>query len=267
LILQDSEPFHITGLEKYLLEQDLTRRGLLGGSIQDALSVYRASGRLPHGTLGMCVFDDLRSGVETFVRKTRPLLKEPATEPLEAVLSLEGFFLRGKLDSLHREYLIQYRYARLTAKDRLRAWIFHLFLNAAAPPSYPKTTTVVGLDPKNSKEPVWLAVQLQPVAEAEDILKQLLASYREGLQQPIHFFSRTSWEFANRVIRQGKEPADALAKARDLWIGGDYSRGEIEDPYFQQCFRNTDPLDISFQELALGVFAPLMEHETPLREK
>jgi exodeoxyribonuclease V gamma subunit len=119
----------------------------------------------------------------------------------------------------------------------------------------------MGLDPKNSKESVWLAVQFRQVEDAETILKQLLTHYWKGLREPLHFFPRSSWEFAYGVIQQNKIPGDALAKARDVWRGSDYRRGEIEDPYLHQCFRNTDPLDDFFQELALEVFGPLMEHE------
>ena len=34
--------------------------------------------------------------------------------------------------------------------------------------------------------------------------------------------------------------------------------GEGEDPYFDLCFRNADPLDEEFQQTARAVFEPLL---------
>ena len=252
-------------MEKYQLEQELAKRALSGADPRDALAIYRASGRLPHGTLGTCIFEGLSNGVEAFVEKTRPLLDETSLEPVETDLSIGKFTLAGRLENLFAARLIRYRYARITANDRLRAWISHLFLNAADLAGYPASTALLGLDPANRNEARWLGLEYRPVTSARPVLGQLLKRYWQGLQKPLHFFSNSSFEYARLVLQGGKDPDYALSRILPIWRGSEYSRGEREDLHIQQCFGNTDPLDGSFQELALEVFGPLMEHETPLQ--
>jgi exodeoxyribonuclease V gamma subunit len=263
-VLQDGEPFEVTGLEKYLLEQELAERALSGESLRDLLPLYRASSRLPHGTLGTCTFQDLSSGVMAFVKKTLPLMEGDPLEPIESTLSVGDFTLTGKLGDLYAHRMVRHRYARLTPKNRLRAWIAHLFLNATAPPGYPTTTVLLGLEYNHKNEVQWLGLEYPSVTAALEILAQLLADYWEGLQRPLHFFPHSSWEYARWILQAGKDPEHAMSRARGQWMGNDFSRGEREDIYIQQCFRNTDPLDRSFQDLALGIFTPVMEKEKRL---
>ena len=91
------------------------------------------------------------------------------------------------------------------------------------------------------------------------ILERLLTIYWEGLIKPIHFFPESSWEYVNRVIEKCKPVEDALKNARNNWLGSDYSRGECEDLYYQLCFKNSDPIDDEFQDLAMEIFGPMIE--------
>jgi len=265
-ILEEREAFDIKGLEKYLLEQDLVERRLAGGNLKDFLPLTRASGRLPHGILGECIYEDLSQGVESFVEKTRPYIQDTALEPLEVHLSISGFRLTGRINAIYPERLLQYRYSRVRPKDRLNVWIHHLALNSLMADEYPRTSMFAGLDPDNRQEAVWVAWEYLPVQNSKEILGKLLEEYWAGLVAPLHFFPDSSWTYAHMILGKHKPSENALEKACKTWAGSKYHRGECEDPYYQLCFRNTDPLDSEFRRIAEEVFRPLIEQQKEIEK-
>jgi exodeoxyribonuclease V gamma subunit len=99
----------------------------------------------------------------------------------------------------------------------------HLALNAAVPAEYPRTTLVVG-----SK----VLERLGPVENAGEILATLIRYYFVGLNRPLKFFPRTTWEYARALWRDGKSRPDALWAAASAWQGDEYSLAlaEGDDP-------------------------------------
>ncbi|MCD6298135.1 MAG: exodeoxyribonuclease V subunit gamma, partial [Deltaproteobacteria bacterium] len=81
-ILKEREAFDINGIEKYLLEEHLMKLRLKGRNLKDLLPSTRAGGLLPHGTVGECTYEVISSGVEGFVEKIAPCMREKALEPL-----------------------------------------------------------------------------------------------------------------------------------------------------------------------------------------
>ncbi|MBA7641990.1 RecBCD enzyme subunit RecC [subsurface metagenome] len=155
------------------------------------MPLIRASGQLPHGTLGECIYDDLIRGVERFVEKTGPYIPETALEPLELDLGIAGFRLTGRIDAIYPERLLRYRYARVKPRDRLDIWIHHLALNSAKPDKYPRTSMLAGMRPKGG-ESEWVAWEYSPVESSDEILARLLKQYWAGLVRPLHFFPDSS---------------------------------------------------------------------------
>ncbi|MGD9178839.1 MAG: hypothetical protein PVJ35_12890, partial [Desulfobacterales bacterium] len=74
----------------------------------------------------------------------------------------------------------------------------------------------------------------------------------------------TSLEYVQQQQIKGKSEKAAMAMARRKWSGNDFSRGESDDPYFDLCFKMTDPLDASFIEVSNAVFGPLLLSGSPL---
>ncbi len=260
LKLEDREPFELKGLEKYQLEQSLVKRELAGKDPDDFLPLARAVGQLPHGTVGECIFEDMRSGTARFSEKISSYMEEPELVPLHADICISGFRLTGRIDAIYPERLIKYRYTRIKPKDRLNIWFQHLFLNSLAVDHYPRISMLAGLSPKG-KEPQWVAYEFLPVENSQEILENLLEKYWAGLVMPLHFFPRSSWEYAQLVFDKGKPREDAMEKAYKTWMGNDFNSGESDDAYYQLCFGNTDPLDSEFQDIAEEVFGPLLEHQ------
>ncbi|HPJ66996.1 MAG TPA: exodeoxyribonuclease V subunit gamma [Desulfobacteraceae bacterium] len=264
LVLSDTEPFDLKGLERYLLEEDLVKRRFKGCNTRDIFHITRASGLLPHGTVGECIFEDLIAGAEGFVIKTTEYMQGPVLSPLSADLGISGFKLTGIIDGFYEGALILYRYARIKPKDRLNAWIHHLVLNCLRPDGYPQTTMLVGLR-TGQDDRKWSSFKYMPMpAEAsEGILSQLLDKYWQGLTQPLHFFPESSWEYVRKRIQKNKSEGDSLESARSIWIGNEYmpGSGECEDEYYRLCFGNMDPFDSEFQRIGEEILLPLMDCE------
>lgn len=264
VILEERESFEIKGLERYLLEEDLLTYRFAGRDLKDLFPPIRASGQLPHGTVGKCIYENLSQGVESFVEKTGSYLQESPLQPLEVDLGISGFRLKGRIEAIYPGRLLQYRYARIKSRDRLRVWIRHLALNSLRVDNYPRISMLVGLDSNNRQETVWTAWEYSPVEKSDEILGMLLEAYWAGLVKPLHFFPESSWKYAHMHLEKNKPDEDALGSARQTWTGGDFSRGECEDAYYELCFRGTDPIDAEFQRNAEEVFAPFLAHQRKL---
>jgi len=260
-ILEDREAFDVKALERYLLNKKLLEKKLEGENLKDFFPIVHASGQLPQGTPGECIFEELSQGVESFVEKTKPYIPETILEPLEVDLNISGFRLTGRINPIYPERLLHYRYARVKTRDRLKVWIHHLTLNILMTDTYPRTSILAGLEPDKRREPVWAAWEYSPVENSKEILENLLKEYWAGLMKPLHFFPDTSWMYAHTLVEKNKSGEDALNSARRIWEKTDYNRGECEDPYYQLCFGNTDPLDSKFRRIAEEIFRPFLEHQ------
>ena len=247
-VLEEHEPFQLSGLEKYQLEQDLFGRALEKGNLQDFFPIIRASGQLPHGTPGELLYDQSRAEVEAFLRDLLPYLEGKILQPLEVDLMIGGFRLVGRLENIYAAGLLRFRYASVKPRDRLNLWVHHLVLNMTGAKDYPDFSCLVGKD---------LECRYPSVAGSEKILQSLLQTYWEGMRKPLHFFPRSSWVFAE-ALAKGKDEERAMRAARKEWFADNYREGENSDPYFQVCFRNIDPLDDEFQNLSVEIFEPIL---------
>ncbi len=255
--MEEKEPFELAGLDAYLLAQELLERRLSGedlGPLQEAL---RASGRLPHGSVGRCAFENLTAEVEAFAGEIESLVGARELEPLPLDVSLGRFQIRGLLSGITEENLARIRYARANAADRIGLWIRHALLNLIRPEGYPRTSMLIGRGPRQSSARR-VVLEYGPLEDAEKILEQLLEVYWKGLREPIHFFPDSSWTFARESLIRQTPPGEALEKAGKVWRGSIYdpAGGEREDPYYELCFGEEDPLDEAFCRLSLSVFFP-----------
>jgi exodeoxyribonuclease V gamma subunit len=154
--------------------------------------------------------------------------------------------LSGKLEGIWSGRKINYRCAKLKAKDEIRTWIEHLVLNAFAPEAYPRESLLIMKDS---------SVTFNRLDNAVEIIDSLLAIYWQGLKMPLRFFPATSLEFVST--------GGNLEKARRKWESGFKYTGEEEDPYFRLCFGpEDDPLSGDFSQIAQIVLSPLVEHRS-----
>ncbi|MDZ7336310.1 MAG: exodeoxyribonuclease V subunit gamma [candidate division KSB1 bacterium] len=269
-IFEEDEPFQLEKLDQYHWAQQLLTEFLAGKDLSDSFELLRAQGALPHGSVGQIEFDRLRRTVHAFAHKLQPYLFTGPLPALTVDLNLGQFKLVGKIEGVFPERLLTYRLAKIRARDRLRAWIYHLVLNLVQPKDYPRISWLIGWEAENGTEN-WEAWQFNQIENSHQLLADLLDIYWQGLSKPIHFFPETSWEFATRLIEKNKPEPAALKSARRKWRSDDMSRGwfESQDPYYQLCFEKfePDPLDVDFQNLAIDIFRPVIEYQTELKDR
>jgi exodeoxyribonuclease V gamma subunit len=208
---EEREPFEVKALERYSLEEFMLRRRILGKDLREDYLLAAASGRLPHGTVGECVYENLRSAVNRFAKHLCPRISED--EPLEALsfeIGVGRFTLMGSLDHVFAQKMLRYRCARIRARDLIMNWIRHLALNVVGAPGYPRRSLLAGLSP--DKKGDFLLYEYAPLEGGEEILERLLERYWDGLRDPLRFFPESSWAYGKR--KPGCRPKDALKEAR-----------------------------------------------------
>lgn len=249
--VEECEPMEVEGLENYQLKDRLL-------SVTDwraSREVMRASGQLPPGYLGDAHFQTMRAEVEGLRARISAAIHSDSLPPASIELRLGRWSMSGTLRGLHREGFVRRRPAALTAKDRITAWLMHLTLCASGADRQPQETFL--FSPEET-------ATLSPVENADELLEELLELYGRGLREPLRFFPSTSWRFAERTLRPStRDRQSPQQAARGVWEGNDYNVSERKDPYYEYCFRGMDdPLDAVWEELALQVYGPLIEHIT-----
>jgi exodeoxyribonuclease V gamma subunit len=213
------------------------------------LPAARASGILPPGYAGDSAYGTISREVDALLHRLGPALAEPALPQHAFAIESDGWRLSGSFTDVRQSALVRYRAAKLKAKDRVQAWVAHLALQLAAPAGHPRVTIFHSTD---------ATLRFQPIDNAGETLADLLRFYARGIRAPLPFFAETSWDFAARTdgLKSGK--SDPLEAAGRVWLGGEFQRGESADGWNQLAFRGVDdPLDATFQEIALAVLRPM----------
>jgi exodeoxyribonuclease V gamma subunit len=260
-LLEETETFELSGLEKYSLEQDLLESRMAGRELAGLFPSLKASGKLPHGAPGESALINSSQAVEAFARQMELYTLRQELEPLEIDLHISDFTITGRISSIFPERMVRYRYAKLKAKDHLSLWIQHLVLNVLEKPGYPRKSMIAG-----SSSGKWYALEYAPIENSREVLEYLLQEYWNGLVKPLHFFPETSLQYAQLVLQKDKLPEEALRKAEATWTGSDFNRGEGEDPHFQLCFKSTNPLDAEFERLAEAIYGPLLASQNGITD-
>jgi exodeoxyribonuclease V gamma subunit len=258
-LFEEREIFDLQALERYQVEQNLVKSLLSGGSLEDFKPIQKAIGQLPHGNVGEYRYAELSLDVQTFVRQIEKFTAAVSYPPIEVDLTVAGFHLSGRLNSISDHGYVHIRYARRRVKDLLQAWIYHLVYCSTAPSHYNKNSFLICKDS---------ALQFEPLTDSLPFLEILLVLFRQGLEEPIRFFPNSSYEYAEQLLKKATSEPSALSKARKKWVGSDfakYAKGESTDPYYDLCFRRLDPLDDTFKDIALQVFEPMLAHSREIK--
>ncbi|MEN9462056.1 MAG: hypothetical protein RIS84_2076 [Pseudomonadota bacterium] len=263
-ILKEHEPFEVAGLDKYTLEQEIISYALSANNLMDLQPVLKAAGKLPHGKIGDSVFQQLVDKARPFVEKVKHELAKPTLKPEKLQVTLGNRQISGSFPKLWEQGYIFYAYKNLNAVDYLATWLHHLLLNAAADSdkSLPRKSLMIGL--KDGKVDSYA---LSPVADSLQKLNTFVALYEQGLRQPLHFFPKTAFSFAETLQKKPNEVEYAEKKALETWFGNDMfeGSGEGENLFYQICFGRIEdfhPLNAvdceQFKDLATRVFEPLL---------
>ncbi len=250
-ILSDEEPFSVDGLDAFKFKQEIIEASIEQRPPQKLLAAWQGSGQLPPGATGKVVANDLFAKTRPIIESLRQHVGTAKIFQQSIKLQLGDFTLEGELP-LHRGVgLVRCRAAKASPTAHLKMWIEHLALQLVKS-AEAKTSRLI------AEDGIWV---FNEVADAESILKALLETYFCGLTKPLPFFPVSSFAFASPKGK--KTPAEY---ALEKWEGdedGDFGKGDLQDPYFNLCFRNTaNPLDEEFEQLSKRIFEPLLSHQT-----
>jgi exodeoxyribonuclease V gamma subunit len=254
-LTEKREDFELDALDRFLVGQRLASTRMAGNDLDAYRAAHMAMGQFPHGNVGVLLYNEMSSAVDQFVDRVERFQKNRIAGPLEVPFNVDEFNLRVRLPQIYDHGLVQYRYGRQRAQDLLQLWIYHLAFCEVAQDDWPQTSMMIFQDS------IW---QFHPVDQPQFFLTDLLNIIKMGLEQPLHLFPTTSLEYVQQQQINGKTEKAAMAMARRKWSGNDFFRGESDDPYFDLCFKMTDPLDASFTEVSNAVFEPLLFNGGPL---
>jgi len=156
------------------------------------------------------------------------------------------------LQNLYPEGQLFFRCARIKTKDRLRAWLYHLTLNAGDDYAGAKKTILLGRD----EGAIFSEIENE---KAKKILVSLTGFFYKGLSAPLCFFPETSYAYAGALQKSGDE-AGALKAARGKWYTGYSNSGDCEDIYIKTCFGSDMPDSDEFKNTAMEVFEPMLNN-------
>ncbi len=244
--LAESELFELDYLQAYFLKDEVLSELLHGGDSESCLKLSRARGELPHGSFGEIAFTQTTTTLEEFSQQVASM-QEQLGLPVDIGIAVESATISGRVSALVSGGCFGYRPAKLKPKDQLLLWIDHLALCAAG----------------NGGESTHLAqdklFKLDAVEQEAAVsqLDGLVRLFRQGQNMPLSFYPATSFAYAKKIA-DGKDEGTAISSAGYAWEGGQYSRGDLLDPWFEQAMRGRDPLDVQFQQIAQQVFIPML---------
>ena len=250
----ERENFNLNPLERYLIEQNLLKGCFSGVTLADFEPVLKALGQLPHGNVGDYEYREMSIDVEKFFEKIEEFGGAALQDSIDVDVQIADFHLRGRITRVSEAGYVQFRYARRRARDLLKSWIYHLVCCHSAPKGWGRNGFLICKDS---------TVRFDWVPDSQRILEDLLDLFCEGLMRPIHFFPDSSFEYAEHVLNKTASRPAALKKAERKWRGSPfarYAKGESDDPYYDLCFRHSEPLDEIFEDIAVRVFSPLLAH-------
>ncbi len=250
-VISEKEPFSLQGLERYMVSHELVEKKLHGLNIDNHFSLIKAAGILPHGTVGKREFEKIKKRIRDFVPLVQFYIQGQPLKFLALDKEISDFRIMGLLNNISDFGLLNYRCAKIKSGDRLKAWVQHLIFNIAAPDNIQKNSVFISED---------AILKFFPLKNSVDLLGPILQLYWEGLSMPLKFFPRSSWVYAEALLQKGKTEVEALEKSKNEWSENEFGPSpEEEDPYFDLCFRNIDPLDSEFRKLAVEVFRPILQ--------
>jgi exodeoxyribonuclease V gamma subunit len=206
-VLEDRERFSLDPLSQYQINQQLLRACLTDTPQQAAYAVARAAGVLPHGTVGKVLHRQLGAKVRQYINETTCYGQDREPRSVYTQIEIAPFSLHGTIDAIYPEARIVFRMGAPRPKDLLSAFIYHLVMLVTTDPDVPRSSILVCKEGQ-----VWQWGAMTP-PEARTTLQTLLDLYWQGLQKPLAFFCRSSFEYANQCIAKQQPPKKALASA------------------------------------------------------
>lgn len=289
--LRDDEPFVPEREAGWALAGRLLPAVLAGADEARLLRLAEAGTEWPAGAVARQPLRRLLAELMPFADRVRAASAAPTLPPHTGTLDFDLDGEPWQLGASHADLrpggLLRWRAAPLQPRDRLEAWLHHLWLHACPPAgaadaggatdaagavngagAASASNAAIETDapappgaPASPGRTRWLALDATLVLRApastetaRELLASLLRVYRRGLIEPLPFFPKASWAFVDgggsfRAAHEAFEPTRHHAHA------------EGADAAVRLVWRGRgDALGDDFAALAAAVFGPLREH-------
>jgi exodeoxyribonuclease V gamma subunit len=282
-LVNDREPIELDALARHELGELLLGHASACRDTEALARLLRASGRLPLGVPGECLYRELLPRIAGILGAAAPWQAGARHPPLEFDLACASGSVTGALRGVWDGGLVRISYGRVRAKGELSLWVEHLVLQCIAPPGHSRRSVLVGRGGDDETGPYVVVLRPLPEPLARERLGELVRLFWLGQRVPLPFFPESARAYLHRLReRQGHAdaPLVALRAARDKYRPSELSpaRGEAEAPGVRLVFADRDPLDPSFRvfptqpglepptftELAEAVYGPLLDALEPV---
>ena len=206
----------------------------------------------PSGPMGEAAFLAQWPALQGYAQTLEQLQKQDLCPQHEVRWSTEidgvSWQLQGQWSDLRRGGWTRTRFDDFHVADVLEAWCHHLLLCTSPPEGVNMTTRWIGRDG---------GFVFKPCMEPSVHLEQALQAMAQGLSEPLPFFPRTAWAYA----QSGYQRNAALGE----WQVSPVRRfAESQDVACQWAWRGQpDPLSAHwsrFDALTREIFEPLLQH-------
>jgi len=236
-VIEDEEPFALSGLDNYISRDNLLKHALAGRDIESYSQYLSRSGLMPLGVAGdKSLAKNLHDGVE-LAEKIKPLLTGTLRR-LAFDLPLQNLQLQGWIEPLYDIGVVKYSAANSSGRSYISTWIAHLAscANGCSHPTYFRA-----INEQFHFRPV-------PQEPALDYLNQLIAIYQQGLVQPLSWLPDLGWSLFN---------AEDLDKTR---ASLEKNYNQFNDPYIARVFAKWSDIATGLSLLNDDILAPLSEY-------
>lgn len=253
------EPLALDSLASHLVRAWLLERALDGApdDREDRLRSLRARGMLPPGRLGEVELERLTTEIEPVVQEAQRRAQRRKPQRVEVAMEAGGWRFDGVVERVFPEGRLVVDAGRRNGKRLLDLWIRHLAL-CCAPGPQRKSVLVC----RNGKDGLDV-VELPFVPQAAAHLEELLQIYGTGQRQPLPFFPKASFAYAEARRGDGQDARQALSEAKKLFFSQWNRPGEVEP--IRECVRCAFGAEeaalqtAEFGSLAWKVFRPLVD--------
>jgi exodeoxyribonuclease V gamma subunit len=238
---EERELFHLTGLDRYLVDQDLLQLGI-DGRLSDGFTTVVAEGRWPLGTPGTLAFREKSRAIESFLHRVDAQQMGQKQTGLSVDLTLDGYQLVGTLNNIHENGIFLLRFGKLRGRDLLTGWIHHLLAQRFRPGA---VTRIVALD---------TTIGFDGQSEGPDLLR-LLTLFAEACRRPLPLFLEPGLVYARQAVNPKSRTAP-IDKARAAYRASMDKGYEPEWALLYGSRSAEEVLDAEFEELCLEILCP-----------
>jgi exodeoxyribonuclease V gamma subunit len=271
-VVEDSEPFVTTHLDRYLIEDEIVNTALLNDmteqDIEKLMLTFSLSGKYPDTPNTQDELLQWKEQACEFAQhiKTEYLnnkgLNQLSTKKIQ--LNIEGIQLHAELPYIDNK-LVFWRMANPKGKDDMRLWIHHLIAQVwADTKKYDSTKNNLitqGIF-RGEKQQTVQTIQFNPVESPHQLLSQLIQCWKDGMQHPLLLNAALGQKHCLKNKGKAKPLDDFSFKL--FWQDNFLTQGLGSDPYIQWFWSGSDQKipqwEGDWQQRVEQIYAPLYEH-------